>query len=292
MAIVKKMSDRNSGLRRSFCWSSPLTRLIWFSTRARFKGMVLVLVVLAGTTMVQAQQELTYDEFRKITTTSNRLLPVTSFEPLEGETGMYFVVGDRFNRVHIYHMTQGESTRVWKSRQLNGFVLETLVVDLSGDGLDDSLVARTNSGFIYVWRLADYQLIYESLAGEYRIITCFTAANMDDDPQTELVLNADTKLYTVDGLTFNRDWTSLQNYEANQIRCGDVDGDDRVEIVLNTGQVIDGRTGELEWADEVFDIFIELLDFDGDGIPEILTWGPGRPLRAFDVDYRKEIRFQ
>ena len=261
-------------------------------TRRVMISMAMALVVLAGTTVVQAQQELTYDEFRKITTTSNRLFPVTSFEPLEGETGMYFVVGDRFNRVHIYHMTQGESKRVWKSRQLNGFVLETLVIDLSGDGLDDSLVARTNSGFIYVWRLQDYQLIYESLAGEYRNITCFTAANMDDDPQTELVLNADTKLYTVDGSTFNRDWTSLQNYEATQIRCGDVDGDDRVEIVLNTGQVIDGRTGELEWAAEVFDVFIALPDFDGDGIPEILTWGPGRPLRAFDVDYRKEIRFQ
>ena len=281
-----------SEARQAMHGRSPVARTRTAMASRAMIGMALALVVLAGTTVVQAQQELTYDEFRQITTTSNRLRPVTSFEPLEGETGMYFVLGDRFNRVHIYHMTQGESTRVWKSRQLNGFVLEILVVDLSGDGLDDSLVARTNSGFIYVWRLVDYQLIYESLAGEYRNITCFTVANMDEDPQTELVLNADTKLYTVDGLTFNRDWTSLQNYEANQIRCGDVDGDNRVEIVLNTGQVIDGRTGELEWAAEVFDIFIELLDFDGDGIPEILTWGPGRPLRAFDVDYRKEIRFQ
>jgi hypothetical protein len=71
-----------------------------------------------------------------------------------------------------------------------------------------------------------------------------------------------------------------------------VDGDERVELVLNTGQVLDSGTGEVEWADQVFGTRLELLDFDGDGILEILTEGPGSPLRVWDADFRAEKRFQ
>ena len=72
---------------------------------------------------------------------------------------------------------------------------------------------------------------------------------MDDDPQTEIIINADNRLYYLDGLSFNREWTSLQEYEATRMMCGDVDGDRRNEIILSTGQVIDSRSGEVEWED-------------------------------------------
>jgi hypothetical protein len=72
-----------------------------------------------------------------------------------------------------------------------------------------------------------------------------------------------------------------------------VDGDGRVEIVLNSGQVLDSSRAEVEWEDEPFFGKIELFDIDGDGIPEVLTENPGGgPLKVFDVDYRSEVRFQ
>jgi hypothetical protein len=36
----------------------------------------------------------------------------------------------------------------------------------------------------------------------------------------------------------------------------------------------------------------EILDIDGDGIPEVLSESDGLPLRIFDVDHRKEKHLQ
>ena len=57
--------------------------------------------------------------------------------------------------------------------------------------------------------------------------------------------------------------------------------------------MVDSRSGDIKWEDEAFFNRIELLDIDGDGMPEILTEDMlGGPLKVFDVDYRSEVRFQ
>jgi hypothetical protein len=259
---------------------------------AAITAAVAVAVGAIAPPVASAQEELSYAEFRAISRTAERLLHTTMFEPLEGQNGMYFALGDRFNRVNVYRITGDTSERVWRSQSLSGNVDELLVIDRDGDELDDSLVARTSAGRIYVWSLDDYRLQFESLAGDYTLITCFTAANMDDDPQTELVINADRLIYYLDCSTFNRDFTSLNEAEATEIRCGDVDGDDRVEVVLNTGAVLDGLSGNVEWAEEAFGQRLELLDFDGDGILEVLAETDGGVLRVFEIDNRVELRFQ
>nr|MBC8423775.1 hypothetical protein [bacterium] len=71
-----------------------------------------------------------------------------------------------------------------------------------------------------------------------------------------------------------------------------VDGDGTPEIVLNTGQVIDSRGGDVEWEDEAFGARIELVDMDGDGIPEVLTESDGGVLKIYDIDNRREKHLQ
>jgi len=106
--------------------------------------------------------------------------------------------------------------------------------------------------------------------------------------EAELVINADQHIYYLDGNSLTRDWTSMQEYEATQILCGDVDGDERMEIVLNTGQVIDGSSGDIEWDEGTFGSRIELLDFDGDGILEVLTESRGSSMRVYEIDTGRE----
>ncbi len=214
------------------------------------------------------------------------------YEPLEGERGMNVVVGDRYGQINVYHLEPGGgSSRLFKSRTLAGAIDEVLVGDLDGDGLDESILARTPTQ-IYVIRMEDFQIVFESLTNDYRVIHSFTVANVDQDPAAEIVLNADQKIHYIDGVTFSRDWTSLQDYEATRILVGEVDGDGRPEIVLNTGQVLNSASGEVKWEDETFGSRMELLDFDGDGIMEVLTESDGLPLKVYDVDYRSEKRFQ
>ena len=104
---------------------------------------------------------------------------------------------------------------------------------------------------------------------------------------------SDGRVVYVDGANWTRQFTSINEYQATQVRCGDVDGDNRPEVVLNSGQVLDAGTGDVEWEDEPFFARIELLDIDGDGIPEVLTENPGNgPLKVFNVGYRREVRLQ
>jgi hypothetical protein len=242
---------------------------------------------------VIAQEELTYTEYRTLSWAADRMNHVTQFEPIHGEVGMYFAIGERFGTVQVSKMDGQGVSRVWKSIQLSGVPDELLVADLDGDGLDDSLLCRTNLGKVYVWGLDGYPLLWESLPNEYQEVTCFTTANMDEDQATEIVMLADNRLVYIDGANFTKNFTSINEYSATQIRCGDVDGDSRVEIVLNSGQVVDSVSGDIEWEDEPFFGKIELLDIDGDGMPEILTENPGNgPLKVFDADYRSEVRFQ
>jgi len=257
----------------------------------RLPASVLAVVVLAGAAC--AQGELTYAEYRAIAQNAITLWHCAMFEPLDGETGMNLVIGDKFGKINVIHLDHGrQHERVWFSRQLDGNAEEVLVADLDGDGLDDAIVCRTQRRRSDFDLTKDYYNIYESQPNDFQQIRAFTVANVDEDPASELVVNADNKIHYIDGRTFGREWTSLMDFQATRIRCGDVDGDNRVEIVLNSGQVIDSGTGAVEWEDEVFGTRLELLDIDGDGIPEILTEGDGTPLRVWDADYKAEKRFQ
>lgn len=254
-------------------------------------GLAVLLGSLPGAAL--AQGELTYSEYRKLAWAADRMQHIAMFEPIHGEAGMFLAIGERFGTVQITKMDGNGMSRVWKSIQLSGVPDEVLSADLDGDGLEDSLLCRTSTGKVYVWGLDGYTLLWESLPSEYQVVTCFTTANLDDDQANEIVMIADDRIVYVDGATFTKNFTSINEYQATQIRVGDVDGDGRPEIVLNTGQVIGSASGEIEWEDEPFFGKIELLDINGDGFPEILTENPGNgPLKVFDAGHRFEVRFQ
>lgn len=260
--------------------------------------ITLALLLMATVLMVApqgavAQQELNYEQYKALSWAASRLDHLAAFEPIHGEEGMFTALGERFGTVIVIKHTSRGAERIWKSIQLSGIPEEVMVADLDGDSLDDALICRTNAGKVYVWSLENYTLLWESLPSEYRSISCFTTANMDEDQANEIVLLADNKIIYIDGGTFNKDWTSLNDFSATIVRCGDVDGDDRVEIVLNSGQVIDSVTGSIEWEEEAFFKFLELLDIDGDGMPEVLTEnGITGPVKVYDMDYGNEVRFQ
>ncbi|NCQ35536.1 hypothetical protein GW813_10815 [bacterium] len=237
--------------------------------------------------------ELSYSQYHDLSRTAQRLNHMVQFEPLDGEAGMNFVIAERFGTVHVIKLTARGVQEVWKSKTLSGAPEEVLVVDLAGDGLDDALLCRTAGGMVYAWSLDGFALLWETLTGEYTQIPCFTTGHLDDDPQSEIVMIADGRLVQVDGSSFSKENTSIDEYSATQIRCGDVDGDGSNEVVLNTGKVLDPISGNVEWEDENFFSRIELLDIDGDGMVEILTENEtGGLIKVFDVDRRSEVRFQ
>jgi len=255
-----------------------------------FRLLLAGVLVLLGSSVL-AQDELTYQEYQALARTSIQIKQCAMYEPLDGEPGMYLVVGDRFSKLNVYRILPGgQRERVWTSRNLDGAPNEVLVVDLLGDGLDDSIVCRT-ARRIYIFSLDEFFNVYESQSNEFTEIRAFAVANVDNDPASEIVINADDKLQYLDGVSHVREFTSLKDYQATLIRCGDVTGDGNNDIVLNTGQVVEASSGEVVWEDQVFGTRLELLDLDGDGVLEVLTESDGIPLKVWDVDFKQEKRF-
>ena len=141
----------------------------------------LAVVLLSGAAPALAQGELSYAEYRALSWAADRLSHLTKFEPIHGEEGMFIAIAERFGTVQVIKMDGSGVRRVWKSIQLSGIPDEVLAADLDGDGLDDSLLCRTGNGKVYAWSLDGYNLLWESLPSEYKMISCFTTANMDED---------------------------------------------------------------------------------------------------------------
>ena len=60
-----------------------------------------------------------------------------------------------------------------------------------------------------------------------------------------------------------------------------------MEIVLNTGAVIDSQSFDLEWEGPNYGDHIKLVDLDGDGVLEVLGQSGDRILRVYDIDLRQ-----
>ena len=251
----------------------------------------ILLVLMAWTAVAAAQQPLPFWDYQSAMRAAYYFDHITTVDTLEDELGPYLAMGDRYGLVRLMQLVAGESRQVWTSKQLTGAVLEVLSADLDADGQDE-IIAWTGSGVLYVWSSTDRRLRWESLNNDFRVIHCIGIGQVDDDPALEIVVNADQHLHYVDGRSFNREWTSTMEYEAGRLVVGDVDGDSTAEIVLNTGQVVDVRSGDVEWEDEVFGSRIVLLDMDGDGIPEVLSESDGAVMRIFDVDNHREKTLQ
>ena len=66
--------------------------------------------------------------------------------------------------------------------------------------------------------------------------------------------------------------------------------DDQLEIIMNTGVILDSRFYNVEFqSDEVFGDRIFLLDINDDGIPEIVGEFLDFNIRVFDVYSEREI---
>lgn len=252
---------------------------------------VATLLLLTSAAAVSVAAELGYRDYRAVMRAAERLDHMCCVESLETADGPYIVIGDRFGLVRLLHLTGDGSREIWTSKQLNGTVSEVISADLDGDGADE-IVAWTSSAMIYVWSSVSHKMLYETLPNDYTQMHALTTGNVDDDAQLEIVVNADKRIYYLDGVSFNREWTSLREYQATRVAVGDVDGDGTMELVLNSGQVVDARGGEVEWAEETFGARIELVDMDGDGLLEVMTESDSGVLKIYDIDNRREKHLQ
>jgi hypothetical protein len=199
-----------------------------------------------------------------------------------------FTMGDSNGLLHVYEARGAGYAEIWASRYLEGAVMALHVADVNDDGVQEIVVA-TDRGRVHLFAVEGFASLWSNVPGEYAGLSAATVANVDDDPQPELILCAGGRLVIFDAKDQFEEWRSEQTgLAASDILVADVDGDDQQELVLSDGYVFDARLHSLEWqSPEGFGDRLGALDLDGDNILELIGEFNGRYLKVFDVDLRR-----
>jgi len=196
---------------------------------------------------------------------------------------------DQQGHLHVLKIEDGALVADWESTTLGSRATSLFVVDLYGDG-KQKIVVSTINGRVLIYDLATYQLEWENLQLRYNRIDFMAPAQLDGDPQQEVVVLADDHLYIFDSYNRNVQWSSTIPMVANFLAIGNIDDDPQPEIVLNTGKVVDGRFYNIQFqTDKVFGDRIELLDVTGDGYPDVVGEFSDRSIKVFDVWRTREV---
>ena len=224
-------------------------------------------------------------------------LPQIRILPSGDKANPRVVYGDAQGNLYVVRYVDGRGYEEWKSEPLGSAVLGVFVEDVDADG-EFEIVAYTFTRIV-LYSAEDYSFIWQIQED----ITHMEIANVDDDPQLELVYlvkslgHSEMHIHVYDCLEMFEQGISdvipKESIHARSMVIADFDDDYGLEAVLNTGVVVDMDTLILEWyfADGFGDR-LGYLDIDGDGVLELIGEVGGlrhsRYLRIFNVDTQSE----
>lgn len=206
-----------------------------------------------------------------------------------GQPDYRFIYADRSGHIHVYAVKDGVLKQEWETTTLGSRATSLFVTDLYGDGKLE-LVVSTIAGRVLIYDFATYELQWENLQLRFTRIDYMAAANLDGDPQQEVVILADDRVFIFDSYNRNVQWSSTTTMVAKFLVIGNVDDDPQLEIVLNTGSIIDSRFYNIQYSsNDAFGDRLMLADVTGDGYPDVIGEFPDRTVRVFDVYRQREV---
>lgn len=249
------------------------------------KLLLVLLLALSAASAAPAAKKLNLEALRAVT--DRFLFAMEIGTP--GTAGHRFLYSDNLNHIHVYAIKDGELDMAWETTNLGSRTSSMFVTDLYAEGRD-KLVVSTVGGRVVIYDMDSYDLEWENLQDRFSTVTYMTHANLDDDKQEEVVILADKLLYIYDSINKNVQWVSTQEFTARQIVIGNIDDDPQLEIIFNTGRIIDSRFYNIQLeSDTPFGDRISLVDINQDGYPEIFGEYSDFTLRVYDVWNEREI---
>lgn len=247
--------------------------------------LVMLIMLCVSFTSARAIQQL--DPYTVQETLSR--FPFAMVVPLSGEEGWGVIYANTIGNLHVLRHTEKGWRLEWKLTNLGAKIANFLIDDIEGNGVLELIVA-TIDGQILIYSMDTYDVVWENLESRFEKISTMAVANIDNDPQLEFIIIADDRIHILDGLNKSRQWISPRMFDASEIIVDNVDKDEQLEIILNTGIVIDSRffNIEVEW-DKPFGERILLGDLNNDGYPEVIGEFSDYSLRIFDIYAEREV---
>ncbi|UCF04870.1 MAG: hypothetical protein JSV33_13245 [bacterium] len=215
--------------------------------------------------------------------------PFVRIVPIDGGEAWGVLYADAYGKLHLMRSTERGWKLEWQLANLGSKIRKFFLVDIDGDDTSEIIIATFN-GRILIYSSNDYTNLWENLEDNFTQIATMEIENIDTDPQPEFVVLADNHIYVFDALTKSREWISDREFEANEMIIENIDKDDQLEIILNTGIVIDTKFFNIEYSwDQPFGERIMVFDMNNDGYPEIIGEFSDYSLRIFDIYAQREV---
>jgi hypothetical protein len=181
-----------------------------------------------------------------------------------------FAFGTKLGYLHIMNFGPGGLTLEWESPYLGASVTGVQVKDFQGKGVSEIMVC-TAGGRLMMLDMQGYAIVRENAAFDLPEISYVLAEQLDDDPALEILACGGDKFAVYDGATLFKEWEAPGSVPGDWIAVGDVDGDGTLEVVLNSGYVLDAKFFRVELTLGYLGERISLMDIDSDGVDEILA---------------------
>jgi hypothetical protein len=191
-------------------------------------------------------------------------------------------VGTESGYLHIMSFSEVGLRLEWQSPFLGAPVRGVLVRDFQGKGFTEILV-YTAGGRLMAMDMGDYSVVRENAAFVMSEISHLVAIQLDEDPALELLACGGDRFSVYDGATFFTEWQTPGVVPGDWMAVGDVDGDGELEVVLNSGYVLDAKFFRIEMTLGYLGERVELLDVDGDGVDEIFAESKDGSITVYDA---------
>lgn len=171
----------------------------------------------------------------------------------------------------LAHQEDGSYTPVLVNPALEEDIADLVMLDISGDGRDDAIIATGES--IRVERAPDFCVAFEFVPAAFYPVECIEVGDVDADGGLEFVI-VNGQGVSVYSLAGQLEWSSPGNVDS--IALANTDEDAALEIVVGRSVdppiVLDGATGLVEWTrpSPGSSNRFAVVDFDGDGIDEVV----------------------
>jgi hypothetical protein len=191
-------------------------------------------------------------------------------------------VGTRSGFLHIMNFGSRGLQVEWQSPFLGSAVRGVLVRDFQGVGRTE-IAVYTAEGRLFVMEMGNYSVVRENAAFDMSAIECVVAVQLDADPALELLACGGDQFAVYDGATLFKEWEAPGEVPGEWLAVGDVDGDGTLEVVLNSGYILDAKFFRIEYRLGRFGDRIELIDLDGDGVDEIIAEDKDGSIAVYDA---------